>query len=449
MFKRILVANRGEIALRVLRACREMGVSTACVFSEEDRHSTYLALADRAYCIGPAVPAESYLKTDRIVAAAELAGADAIHPGYGFLAENAQFADKCRASNIEFIGPSSDAMRLLGDKSAARDMAKKSRVPIVPGSDGPVEDDATALRVAGKIGFPVMIKASAGGGGRGMRLVQEPDEFPVALNHARQEAQAAFGDPTVYLEKYITNPRHVEVQVLGDSGGRVVHLYERDCTTQRRHQKLIEESPSPGIDEKIRASLCKWATKLVRAAKYHNAGTVEFIGDDKGHFYFMEMNARIQVEHPVTEEICGVDLIKAQIEIAAGGAVPFTQRAIRRNGCAIEVRINAEDPDAGFRPCAGLIETFRVPGGLGVRVDTHVHPGYRISPRYDSMIGKLIVHRATRDEAIACLRRALSEFEIAPIKTTIPLYRRILDHADFVSGAIDTGFVDRLLAERT
>jgi acetyl-CoA carboxylase biotin carboxylase subunit len=445
MFKRVLVANRGEIALRILRACREMGVSTACVFSEEDRGSAYLELADRAYCIGPAVPAESYLKSDRIVAAAELAGADAIHPGYGFLAENAQFAEKCRASNIEFIGPTSDAMRLLGNKSAARDLAKKARVPIVPGSEGPVEDDAAALKVARKIGFPVMIKASAGGGGRGMRLVHDPDDFGVNLNHARQEAQVAFGDPTVYLEKFITNPRHVEVQVLGDTNGRVVHLYERDCTTQRRHQKLIEESPSPGIDDKVRASLCKWATKLVRAAQYHNAGTVEFIGDDKGHFYFMEMNARIQVEHPVTEQVCRVDLIKAQIEIAAGGGLPFTQRSIRPSGSAIEVRINAEDPDTGFRPCAGKIDHFRPPGGLGVRVDTHAHAGYRISPRYDSMIGKLIVHRSTRDEAIACLKRALSEFEIHPIKTTIPLYLQILDHPDFQSGKFDTGFVDRLL----
>ncbi len=445
MFKRILVANRGEIALRILRACREMGVPTACVFSEEDRGSAYLDLADRTFCIGTAAPSDSYLRSDRIIAAAELAGADAIHPGYGFLAENAQFADKCRASRIEFIGPSSQAMRLLGDKSAARDLAKKSRVPIVPGSDGPVEDDEAAAKLSRRIGLPVIVKASAGGGGRGMRVVREAGELANALAQARQEALAAFGDAAVYIEKFIDKPRHVEVQVIGDTHGKVLHLFERDCTMQRRHQKLIEETPSPGIDDKTRANLFKWATKLVRAAKYHNAGTVEFIGDEKGRFYFMEMNARIQVEHPVTEEVTGLDLIRAQIAVAAGEPLPVTQKAIRRNGCALEVRINAEDPDNKFRPCAGVIEVFRPPGGLGVRLDTHAHAGYRISPRYDSMIGKLIVHRATREDAIAAMRRCLSEFVISPIKTTIPLHLRILDHPDFLHGRIDTGFVDRLV----
>ena len=443
MFRRILVANRGEIAQRILRACREMGVPTACVFSEEDRGAAYLELADVAHCIGPAAPSESYLRSDRIIAAAELAGADAIHPGYGFLAENAQFADKCRASNIEFIGPSSSAMRMLGDKSAARTLARKTRVPIVPGSEGPIEDNDNAGKLARKIGFPVIIKASAGGGGRGMRVVREPADLDTAIAHARQEAQLAFSDSSVYIEKYIERPRHVEVQVLADTQGHAIHLFERDCTVQRRHQKLIEESPSPAIDDKVRASLYAWALKLVKEAKYFNAGTVEFIGDAAGHFYFMEVNARIQVEHPVTEAVTGFDLIKAQIEIAAGSSLPITQRYLRRDGCAIETRINAEDPDQNFRPCAGLIETFRPPGGLGVRVDTHAHAGYRISPRYDSMIGKVIVHRPTRTEAIASMKRCLSEFRISPIKTTIPLYLKILDHPDFISGRFDTGFVDR------
>jgi acetyl-CoA carboxylase biotin carboxylase subunit len=446
MFKRILVANRGEIALRVMRACREMGLSTACVFSEEDRGSAYLEMADRAVCIGPAPPAESYLKSDRIIAAAELVGADAIHPGYGFLAENAQFADKCRNSNIEFIGPSAESMRLLGDKSAARKLAKKARVPIVPGTVDALENDTEAADMAEKIGFPIMIKAAAGGGGRGMRVVRIPDELPNALAHAREEAKIAFKDSSLYIEKFIEQPRHVEVQVLADTHGHVIHLFERDCTMQRRHQKLIEESPSPAIDSRIRANLCKWAIRLMKAAAYYNAATVEFIGDDKGHFYFMEVNTRIQVEHPVTEEVTGMDLIKGQIEIAAGSTLPIAQRSLRRNGCAIEFRINAEDPEANFRPCPGRIERFRPPGGVGVRVDTHAHAGYRISPRYDSMIGKLIVHRPTRTEAIACAKRCLSEFDISPTKTTIPLYLKILDHPDFINGTFDTGFIERNLS---
>jgi acetyl-CoA carboxylase biotin carboxylase subunit len=443
MFKRVLVANRGEIALRILRACKEMGLSTACVFSEEDRGSAYLELADRAICIGPPAPADSYLKSDRIIAAAELAGADAIHPGYGFLAENAQFAEKCRASNIEFIGPSSDSMQLLGDKAAARKLASKAKVPVVPGSDGAVDDDDEALKIAGKIGFPVMIKASAGGGGRGMRRVHSKEEFKTALAHARQEAEVAFKDTAVYIEKFIDQPHHVEVQVLADTHGHAVHLYERDCTLQRRHQKLIEETPSPAIDPKTRANLCKWALRLIKTAKYYNAATVEFIGDSKGHFYFMEVNTRIQVEHPVTEVTSGVDLIKAQIEVAAGGTLPINQRSIRRDGYAIECRINAEDPDAGFRPCAGRIETFRPPGGFGVRVDTHAHDGYTISPRYDSMIAKVIAHGRTRNDAIAGMRRSLNEFTIHPIKTTIPIHLRILEHPDFVAGKFDTGFIER------
>ncbi len=446
MFRRILVANRGEIALRIIRACRELGVETVCVFSEEDRGARYLDFADRAVCIGPAIPAESYLKSDRIIAAAEVTNADAIHPGYGFLAENADFADKCRSSNIEFIGPSAEAMRLLGDKASARTLAAKCRVPTIPGTDRlGEEDDAEAVQQAVKIGFPLMVKASAGGGGRGMRIVRAADELPTALATARQEAMAAFKDPTVYLEKFIEQPRHVEVQILGDQLGNVIHLYERDCTVQRRYQKLIEETPSPGIDARTREALCKAAVRLAQAAKYFNACTVEFLVDARGRFYFIETNTRVQVEHPITEMITGVDIIKAQLKIATGQPLEYAQRDIRPRGAAIECRINAEDPDAGFRPCAGVINTFQSPAGFGVRVDTHVHDGYRISPRYDSLIGKLIVHQPNREEAIRCMRRCLREIVIDPIKTTVPLYRRIFDHPVFVSGKFDTGFIDRHL----
>ena len=444
MFRRILIANRGEIALRILRACRELNVEAVCVFSEEDRRAEYLKLADRAVCIGTRAPKDSYLKTDRIIAAAEVTGADAIHPGYGFLAENAAFAEKCRACNIEFIGPSATAMRLLGDKSSARALAKKAKVPTIPGSDGVLEgDDNEILATAAKIGYPLMIKAAAGGGGRGMRIVQDKTDLLSTIKQAEQEAEGAFQSSALYIEKYIDRPRHVEVQIMADAHGHVVHLGERDCTLQRRYQKLVEESPSHSIDSRTRRDLCAAATKLARAAEYTTAGTVEFLVDSKGKFYFIEVNTRIQVEHPVTEMISGIDIIKAQIHAAAGEPLEFTQRTFKSTGHALECRINAEDPDTGFRPCAGLIEKFRPPGGLGVRLETHVHEGYRISPCYDSLIAKLIVHQASRPDAIRCMQRCLDEFSIEPIKTTIPFLRKVIGHPDFLTASIDTGFVER------
>ena len=443
--RRVLVANRGEIALRILRACRELGVETVCVFSEEDRGSRYLEYADRTICIGPGAPSESYLKRDRIIAAAEVANADAIHPGYGFLAESADFADKCRSSKIEFIGPSAESMRLLGDKAAARVLARKHRVPTIPGTDRLNEelDELEIQKLVERIGCPVMIKAAAGGGGRGMRIVRDPGELPAALTTARQEAEAAFSDGGLYLEKFIQDPRHVEVQILGDQKGNVIHLYERDCSLQRRHQKLIEETPSPSIDARTREALCKSAVKLAKAARYFSAGTVEFLIDERGKYYFIEVNTRVQVEHPVTEMATGVDIIKAQLEIAAGRTLRYHQRDIQPRGAAIECRLNAEDPANDFRPHAGVIERFEPPAGFGVRVDTHVHNGYRISPRYDSLIGKLIVHQPDRNEAIRCMRRCLREIVIDPTKTTVPLYRKIFEHERFVEGKVDTGFIDR------
>ncbi len=443
MFQRILVANRGEIALRIFRACRELGVETVAVFSEADRGAAYLELADEAYCIGPARAADSYLKIDRVISAAEIGNVQAIHPGYGFLAENAHFADVCRSCNIEFIGPSHEAMALVGDKNAARKLARDSDVPTVPGSDGLVQSEAEAVSFAHQIGFPVMIKASAGGGGRGMRVAANDLALKAALQQARAEAQAAFGNGDVYLEKYIEHPRHVEVQVLADLHGNVVHLFERDCTMQRRHQKLIEESPAPQLDEDTRAAMCEAAVRLVRAANYTNAGTVEFIVDPEGHFFFIELNARIQVEHPVTEMVTGLDLIKAQILVAAGEPLALTQETIRQSGTAIECRLNAEDPEKNFRPTPGEITRLIVPGGFGVRFDSHVHAGYVVSPHYDSMIGKLIVHQPTRREAIGCMQRALAELRIEGVKTTAPMLRKILDHPAFAEGRVDTTFIER------
>ncbi len=443
MFRRILIANRGEIALRIIRACRELNVESVCVFSEEDRGGEYLQLADRAICIGSAAPRDSYLKSDRIIAAAEVSGADAIHPGYGFLAENAAFAEKCRASNLEFIGPSADSMRTLGDKASARIAAKKAKVPVVPGSDGVIEDDNETLGIAESVGFPIIIKASAGGGGRGMRVVYDKTDLIAQLKQARQEAGGAFNNSAVYIERFIERPRHVEVQILGDHHGNVIHLGERDCTLQRRHQKLVEESPSPGITPRVRADLCAAAVKLAKASNYSNAGTVEFLVDNKGRFYFIEVNTRIQVEHPVSEMVSGIDLIKAQIRVAAGEPLGLAQKQIVFHGHAIECRINAEDPDERFRPCAGAIKKYRPPGGHGVRVDTFAHEGIRISPKYDSLVAKLIVHQPTRMDAIRCMQRALREFTIEPLKTTIPFLRRVMEHPDWLSGEIDTGFVER------
>ncbi|UCE58182.1 MAG: acetyl-CoA carboxylase biotin carboxylase subunit [Phycisphaerales bacterium] len=443
MFKRILVANRGEIALRIMRACHELDVEAVCVFSEEDRGAAYLEHADRTVCIGGPAPRESYLKSDRIIAAAEVTGCEAIHPGYGFLAENAAFAEKCRASQLEFVGPSADAMRQLGDKAAARTLAKKAKVPVIPGSDGVLQNDDELVSTADQIGFPLMIKAAAGGGGRGLRIVNDKAELLTAIAQAKQEAKGAFDREDVYFEKYLSNPRHVEVQIIGDRNGNVVHLGERDCTLQRRYQKLLEESPSPGIDARTRRDLCQSAVRLAKSAGYSSAGTVEFLVDKKGKFYFIEVNARIQVEHPVTEMTTGIDLIKAQIKVAAGEPLEFNQRAIKPQGHSIECRINAEDPEEGFRPCPGTAGKFRPPGGFGVRVDTFGHDGFRVSPRYDSLIAKVIVHQATRVEAIRSMQRCLREFTIEPIKTTIPFLARIIAHPEFASGAFDTGFVER------
>jgi len=443
VFKRVLVANRGEIALRVIRACKELGIETVAIYSEADRGAAYLRLADEAYCIGPPRAADSYLRIDRVISAAEIGNVQAIHPGYGFLSENPQFADVCRSCNIEFIGPSHEAMALVGDKNAARKLARQIGVPTVPGSEDVIQSEAQALNLARQIGFPVLVKAAAGGGGRGMRVAVNELALRSGLQQAQAEAEAAFGCPDVYLEKYIEHPRHVEVQVLADLHGNVVHLWERDCTLQRRHQKLVEESPAPNLDPKTRQALCEAAVRLVKAANYTNAGTVEFVVDRQGHFYFIEVNARIQVEHPVTEMVTGIDLIKAQIRVAAGERLPLRQEDIPHRGVAIECRINAEDPDKNFRPTPGEITQLFTPGGFGVRFDTHIHQGYVVSPYYDSLIGKLIVHQPTRSEAIACMQRALAELRIEGIKTTVPLHQRIMSHSAFAEARVDTTFIER------
>jgi acetyl-CoA carboxylase biotin carboxylase subunit len=443
MFKRILIANRGEIALRIIRACRELGIETVAIFSEADRGAHYLELADESYCVGPARATDSYLKIDRVISAAEIGNVQAIHPGYGFLSENHHFAEICRSCNIEFIGPSHEAMQKLGDKDQARRLARANKVPVVPGSDGLITNESEAVEIAHRIGFPVLIKATAGGGGRGMRVAANDLALKSALQQAQSEADAAFGNPGVYLEKYIPNPRHVEVQILADQQGNVVHLWERDCTTQRRHQKLIEESPAPFLSDKTRQAMCDAAVRLIKAAHYYNAGTVEFIADRNGHYYFIEVNARIQVEHPVTEMVTGIDLIKWQIRIAAGEPLSIRQSEIGRHGVAMECRINAEDPDRNFQPCPGKIEQLIPPGGLGVRFDSHAYSGYTVSPYYDSMIGKVIVHRPTREEAIACMRRCLAEMRIKGIPTTGRMLDEILGHADFAKGLVDTTWVER------
>jgi len=443
MLSRILIANRGEIALRIIRACHELGIETVVVYSEQDKDADYLSLADETVCIGPASPAESYLNIARIISAAEIADVEAIHPGYGFLAENAHFAEVCAECGITFIGPPVEAMRLLGDKVAARALAHRARVPVVPGSEGSIEKESEALKLANKIGYPVMIKAAAGGGGRGMRAVHNEISLRAAFSAARAEAEAAFKDGTVYLEKYIVQPRHVEVQVIADKAGNALHFYERDCSIQRRHQKLIEESPCPVLDEHSREELCKSALRLIKQAKYVNAATVEFLLDSNKKFYFIEVNTRIQVEHPVTEMVTGQDLIKWQLKIAGGQTINLRQKDIKHTGVAIECRINAEDPERDFAPCPGRIDTYIPPGGPGVRIDTHVHQGCVVPPSYDSMISKLIVHQPTREEAITTMKRALSEFRIEPIKTTIPVCLKILSHNLYVKNKIDTSFVER------
>jgi len=445
MFSKILIANRGEIALRIIRACREMGVQTAVVYSTADKDARYLQLADQAICIGDAPPAESYLNIPRIISAAEIADVQAIHPGYGFLAENDHFAEICRSCKIEFIGPPVSAMAAVGDKVACKKLAKKAKVPIVPGSDGAVEDEKVAIKIADEIGYPVIIKAAAGGGGRGMRVAHNDVSLRAGLKQARAEAENAFKDSTVYIEKYVEFGRHVEVQILADAHGNAVHLWERDCSMQRRHQKLVEESPSPFLHQSVREKLCESAVRLIKAAGYVNAGTVEFLVDHSQNYYLLEVNARIQVEHPVTEAVTGIDLIKQQIRIASGESLSFRQKEVVQQGHAIECRINAEDPARNFAPSPGLISEWCAPGGPGVRIDSHAYAGYRIPPNYDSMIGKLIVHRPTRPEAIATMRRALSEFHIAPIKTTIPMQLQIMDNQQFKDGQVDTGFVERVL----
>jgi len=443
MFTRILVANRGEIALRILRACRDLGIETVAVYSRADRDAPYLQLANDAICIGPEPATDSYLNAAAILSAAEVADVQAVHPGYGFLAENPSFAQMCRDCKIEFIGPSADAMRLVGDKAAARRLARKVKVPIIPGSETTLTDEDEACAIAERIGYPVMIKAAAGGGGRGMRAAHNEAALRSSLRHARAEAEAAFKDGSLYLEKLIERPRHVEVQLLGDRAGTVVHLWERDCSIQRRHQKLIEESPSPHVSARTRRKLCAAAVRLAQAAGYYSAGTCEFLVDANENFYFIEVNARIQVEHPVTELVTGVDLVQWQIRIAAGEPLKLRQDTVPQSGAAIECRINAEAPENGFRPCPGRVERFAVPGGPGVRVDTHVRAGYVVSPHYDSMIAKLLVHRPTRGEAIAAMRGALDEMLVEPLKTTIPVHRFVFDHADFVKGDVDTSFLER------
>lgn len=443
MFERILIANRGEIALRVIRACRELGIETVAVYSKADRGAYYLELADQAICIGNAPSSESYLMINRIISAAEIGNVQAIHPGYGFLAENAHFAEVCRDCKIEFIGPPHEAMSQLGDKVSARAIAREAKVNCVPGTEGLIESEAEAVKVANEIGYPVLIKATAGGGGKGMRVARNDINLKAGLKAAANEAEKAFNNAGVYLEKFIEKPRHVEVQILADNHGRVLHLWERDCSTQRKHQKLIEESPAPNLPLAVREDICKAAVRLIKTAKYTNAGTVEFIVDQDYNFYFIEVNARIQVEHPVSELVTGIDLIQNQIRIAAGEKLELTQKAIESRGSAIEVRINAEDPDNDFRGCPGKITKLRIPGGPGVRWDSHVFEGYTISPYYDSMIGKLIVHRNTREEAIATLKRALRELTVEGVKTTIPLLLKILSHSAFLEGKMDTTLVER------
>lgn len=445
MLNRILIANRGEIALRIIRACKELGIESVAIFSEGDRGSKYLELADEAYCVGNARSHESYLRIDQIISAAELADCDAIHPGYGFLAENAHFNEVCRDSNINFIGPTPQAMQMLGDKNEARALARKAEVPVVPGSAGLIENEEEAIKTAKEIGFPVLVKATAGGGGKGMRVAESEEDLKNALQQAAQEAKAAFGNAGVYLEKFVLHPRHVEVQIIADTHGNVCHLWERDCSTQRRHQKLIEESPGSTLPNDVRTAICEAAVRMIKHADYYNAATVEFIVDKDNNFYFIEVNARIQVEHPVTEMVTGIDLIQQQIKVASGEKLSFTQDEIKCNGTSIECRINAEDPERGFAPSPGTIESICIPGGLGVRFDTHVHAGYTVPPYYDSMVGKLIVHQPTREKAIATMVRCLDELRIEGIKTTAQFQKMVLLHPDFVEGKVDTKWVERIL----
>ena len=446
MFDKILIANRGEIALRVIRACKELGIRTVAVYSEADVDSMHVQLADEAICIGPAPSAQSYLKIDRVISAAEISDVEAIHPGYGFLAENPHFADICNSCNIKFIGPSAQAIRSMGDKNSARATARKAGVPVTPGSDGCVDSEKEALAVARQVGYPVMIKAVAGGGGKGMRPAHNDSSLVKGFHAARMEAEKAFGNPDVYIEKLIENPRHIEFQIMADTHGDVVHVGERDCSIQRRNQKIIEECPSPVMSDELRKKMGKASVKLAEAVEYVGAGTMEYLVDDQGNFYFMEMNTRIQVEHTITEEAYGCDLVKEQIRIAAGEKLTSYVRDAKLRYHAIQCRINAEDPFNHFQPSPGRIDIYYQPGGRGVRVDTHAYAGYTVPPHYDSMISKLIAIGTTRENAIARMRRGLGDYYITGIKTTIPFQQAIMANPDFVRGEYNTGFVEKIIA---
>jgi acetyl-CoA carboxylase biotin carboxylase subunit len=447
MFKKILIANRGEIALRVIHACRELGIKTVAVYSEADENSLHVRFADEDVCIGPPRSADSYLNVPAIISAAEITGADAIHPGYGFLSESAYLAEVCEACHIRFIGPDPSVIKLLGDKARAKKAMKKAGVPMLPGSDGPVTGEEQALKVAKDIGYPIIIKAVAGGGGRGMRVVQNPGELPNALRTAQREAEAAFGNGDVYVEKYLQNPRHIEFQIIGDHHGNVVHLGERECSIQRRHQKLIEESPSPALSDKIRKKMGSVVVDAAKAVQYTNAGTFEFLMDGDGRFYYMETNTRLQVEHPVTEMVTGIDIVKEQIRIAAGERLSFKQSEVTFTGHSIECRVNAEDPET-FAPSPGTIHAFSVPGGPGVRIDTFAHAECTVPPYYDSMIAKIIVHGRDRQEAIARMRRVLEMTVIEGIRTSVPLHLKILNEADFQAGRLNTSFMERFMPKQ-
>lgn len=443
LFRKMLIANRGEIAVRVIRACKELDIKTVAIFSDIERESLHVRFADEAVCIGPADSKYSYLNIPAILSAAELTDSEAIHPGYGFLSENPQFAEACATAGITFIGPSSESIGIGGDKAKVKQLLKKQGIPVIPGSDGPVESEGMAMKIAKRIGFPIIIKASSGGGGRGMRIVNRKQDLPQALQMAQGEALTSFGSSEAYIEKYLPSIRHIEIQILADDRGNVIHLGERDCTIQRRHQKLIEESPSPVATAKFRKKIGELAVRAARAIRYKNAGTIEFVVDHKQNVYFIEVNTRIQVEHPVTEELTGIDIVKEQLKIAAGYPLPYKQSQIELSGHAIECRINAEDPEK-FVPFPGRIAFFLPPGGYGVRVDTAAYTGWTVPPHYDPMIAKLIVHGEDREDAIAIMRRALDEFIIEGIKTNIPFHKKVFSHPDFIKGYFNTNFVDKI-----
>ncbi|MCD6539447.1 MAG: acetyl-CoA carboxylase biotin carboxylase subunit [Candidatus Omnitrophica bacterium] len=450
MFNKILIANRGEIALRIIRACKELGIRTVAVYSEADKDSLHVQLADEALCIGGPKPQDSYLNISAIISAAEITDSDAIHPGYGFLAENPHFAEVCESCGVKFIGPKPEHIRLMGDKIQARKIMKKQGLPVIPGSSDPVNSKEEALNFAQKLGYPLIIKAAAGGGGRGMRICHSDVRLVSSFITAQSEAEVAFGNSQVYIEKYLEAPRHIEIQIVADNYGNIVHLGERDCSIQRRYQKLIEETPSPGINEKLRKKIGEYAVKGTKAINYSSVGTMEFLFEPKSRqIYFMEMNTRVQVEHPITEEITGIDLVKLQILTAMGEKLPVKQEAIHFKGCALECRINAEDSENNFVPSPGKIEFLNLPGGPGVRVDTHLYPGYSVPPYYDSLLAKLIIKRETRKECLKTLKRALDEFMIEPLKTTIPFYKRIIEDRDFIEGRYHTHFLDKFIQEKT